>query len=204
VLNINQRKLSMRERFGGLLPVVIDIETSGLLASKHALLELAAVFLGQDAQGHFYQKELYAEHIDAFEGAEFDPEAMAITGIDPTYPLRFAIPEKELLQGLFAKITTHLKETGCRKAVLVGHNAWFDLGFIRAAAEREKITVMPLHAFTTIDTASLAAVTLGETVLARAVKAAGIKFEVEKAHSAIYDVEKTAELFFHMLKKISG
>ncbi|MGW8228635.1 MAG: ribonuclease T, partial [Gammaproteobacteria bacterium] len=35
----------------------------------------------------------------------------------------------------------------------------------------------------------------GQTVLARAVQAAGIQWNQKEAHSAVYDAERTAELF---------
>ena len=39
----------------------------------------------------------------------------------------------------------------------------------------------------------------GQTVLAKAMKAAGISFDQNEAHSAIYDAQKTAELFCMMM-----
>ena len=85
--------------------------------------------------------------------------------------------------------------------MLVGHNAWFDLSFILAAAKRAGIKHHPFHTFTTFDTASLAAVALGETVLARAARRARIPFDLQQAHSASYDAERTAELFCYIANK---
>ena len=99
------------------------------------------------------------------------------------------------MQRIFTAIYTHLEKTSCYRAVLVGHNAWFDLNFILAAAKRAGIRNNPFHTFTTFDTASLAAIALGETVLARAARRARIPFDLQQAHSAIYDAERTAELF---------
>jgi ribonuclease T len=62
----------------------------------------------------------------------------------------------------------------------------------------------PFHSFTSLDTATLAAVTLGETVLARAAKRAKIPFDVNQAHSAGYDAERTAELFCYMVNQVSS
>jgi ribonuclease T len=39
----------------------------------------------------------------------------------------------------------------------------------------------------------------GQTVLAKAAQAAGITFDQNEAHSAIYDAQKTAELFCTMV-----
>ncbi len=189
------KQIKLARRFRGLLPVVVDVETSGLNPATDALLELAAVIVGMDEEGKLYREKTDAYHVEPFMGARFDKEALELTGIDPSYPLRFAIPEAQALQRLFMVIKDKLQQTNCYRAVLVGHNAWFDLSFILAAAKRSNLRYHPFHTFTTFDTASLAAVALGETVLARAARKARIPFDVEQAHSAIYDVERTADLF---------
>lgn len=189
-------------RFRGLLPIVIDVETSGLQPATDALLEIAAVPVTLDAQGKWCPGETHAYHVEPFVGARLDPASLAITGIDPTYPLRYAIPEMQALHNIFSMIHEKLKETRCQRAVLVGHNAWFDLAFIQAAVKRCHFTTTPFHSFTSFDTATLAGVLLGETVLARAMRAAKIPFDVAKAHSAIYDAEKTAELFCYLVNQL--
>lgn len=197
-----QKKFTLANRFRGLLPVVIDVETSGLNPATDALLEIAAVTIAIDETGKLVPDQTYAYHIEPFSGANMDSEALAITGIDPDYPLRYAIPEQQALRRLFAKVKIHLDMAHCRRAVLVGHNAWFDLSFLQSAAKRSRIKSAPFHSFTTLDTATLAAVALGETVLAKAIRRAGIAFDVSKAHSAIYDAERTAELFCYIANKM--
>jgi ribonuclease T len=195
------KKTLLSRRFRGLLPVVIDVETAGLNAETDALLEVAAVMIAANDQGQLYCGHTYAYHVEPFVGARIDQEALEITGIDPTEPLRFAIPERQALCRLFSIIRAYLEQFSCYRAVLVGHNAWFDLSFILAAAKRSNILYHPFHTFTTLDTASLAGVALGETVLARAAKRARIPFDVQQAHSAIYDAKRTAELFCHIANK---
>jgi ribonuclease T len=192
---------NMSRRFRGLLPVVIDVETSGLNPETDALLEIAAVILRMDDEGRLVRAKTYTNHVEPFPGARLDQEALEITGIDPVGPMRFAIPEKQALHRLFAVVREELEKTGTYRAVLVGHNAWFDLSFLLAAAKRAGIKHHPFHTFTTFDTASLAAVALGETVLARAARRARVPFDIRFAHSAIYDVERTAELFCHIANK---
>ena len=189
------------KRFRGLLPIVIDVETAGLNAATDALLEIAAVTLRLNEAGKLERAETHGFHVEPFPGARLEAEALAITGIDPFYPLRFAIPEAQALHRIFAMVNDELVKTGTYRAVLVGHNAWFDLSFILEAAKRSGITHHPFHRFTTFDTASLAAVALGETVLARATRRARIPFDITQAHSAIYDAERTAELFCHIANK---
>lgn len=189
---------TLKDRFRGFLPVVIDVETAGLDASKHALLEMCAVILTMDKQGNFIRQSTHFEHILPFKGAELDPASLAFNQIDPYQPLRFAVDEKIALQNLIKPINEALKASRCHRAVLVGHNAWFDLLFVREALQRTKLK-SPFHAFTCFDTATLAGFMYGQTVLAKAVKAAGLKFDPNEAHSAIYDAEKTADLFCMML-----
>lgn len=197
----NNKTNKLAKRFRGLLPVVIDVETSGLIAATDGLLEIAAVTLDMDANGQLYRQETYAHHVEPFPGARLDPSALEITNIDPFHPFRFAIPESQALHRLFAVIQEKILAAECYRAVLVGHNAWFDLSFLLAAAKRSHIYPIPFHHFTTFDTASLSAVALGETVLARAARRARIPFDIEQAHSAIYDAERTAELFCYIVNK---
>lgn len=193
------RASNLAARFRGLLPVVIDVETSGLHPETDGLLEIAAVMLATNEEGKLQRERTLAYHVEPFVGARIDQDALNITGIDPDSPLRFAIPEAQALHRLFTEVREQLAKEKCYRAVLVGHNAWFDLSFLLAAAKRAGIRQLPFHTFTTFDTASLAAVVLGETVLARATRRARIAFNVADAHSAIYDAEKTADLFCYMV-----
>jgi ribonuclease T len=182
-------------RFRGFLPVVVDVETGGFNPARDALLEIAAVLLEREPSGRWRRAETVACHVRPFPGANLEPSALAFTGIDPYHPFRLAVPEEEALGRVFSKVRQAVARTGCTRAVLVGHNAHFDLAFLKAAVERCGIRRNPFHAFSTLDTASLAGLAYGQTVLARAVAAAGLDWDQREAHSAIYDAEKTADLF---------
>jgi ribonuclease T len=192
---------AMAQRFRGYLPVVVDVETGGFDAAKDALLEIAATTIAMDEQGMLYSAETHAYHLIPFEGANIDPKALEFNGIDPDHPFRDALPEKEALCLLFAPIRKAVKASGCKRAILVGHNAFFDLGFLNAAVERTGIKRNPFHPFSTFDTVTLAGAAYGQTVLAKAAEAAGIDWDSSEAHSAIYDTQQTATLFCKIINE---
>ncbi len=186
---------AMRERFRGFLPVVVDCETGGFNSQTDALLEIAGVLLTLDADGVLRRDATSRYHVQPFPGARLDPASLAVNGIDPHHPLRPALPEGDALGRLFKDVRAAVKDSGCTRAILVGHNAAFDLGFLNAAVARAGIKRNPFHPFSCFDTATLAGVAFGQTVLSRAVVAAGMSWEASEAHSAIYDAERTADLF---------
>ncbi|MGR0278485.1 ribonuclease T [Marinomonas dokdonensis] len=191
----------IKDRFRGFLPIVIDVETAGFNQKTDALLEMAASILRMDDNGDFYIHETMEFLIKPFEGANLEKAALDFTGIDPFDPERQDIPEQEALTQMFAKVRKELKSTGCKRAILVGHNSAFDHGFLNAAIERAEIKRNPFHPFSSFDTASLAGLVFGQTVLAKACEAAAIPFSNSEAHSAKYDTEKTAELFCEMVNR---
>jgi ribonuclease T len=182
-------------RFRGFLPVVVDVETAGFDPQRHALLEIAAVVIRMRPDGLLEPSAPLACHVLPFVGSEIDPRALAFNGIDPDHPFRDAIPEHDALSRILTPIRKAVKSTGCNRAVLVGHNAHFDLGFLKAAIERTGFKRSPFHAFSVLDTVSLAGLAFGQTVLAKAAQAAGLGWQNSEAHSAIYDAEQTARLF---------
>ncbi len=188
-------------RFRGFLPVVVDVETAGFNPKRDALLEIAAVILEFDSEGQLHPVETHACHVEPFPGANLDETSLEFTGIDPYHPFRMAKPEEEALRQIFQPIRHAVKDTACTRAILVGHNPSFDLNFVNAAADRCKIKRNPFHPFSSFDTATLGGLAYGQTVLARAAKAAGIEWDQEQAHSARYDAERTAELFCNIVNR---
>ena len=186
---------AISRRFRGFLPVVVDVETGGFDAKSDALLEIAAVTLRVNEHGLLEPCETVSCHVEPFPGARLDPKALEFNGIDPDHPFRLAVPEEEALRRISKPIRHAVKASHCNRAILVGHNAFFDLGFINAAVERTGFKRNPFHPFSTLDTVSLAALAFGQTVLAKAVQAAGLPWDNGAAHSAIYDTQVTAELF---------
>jgi len=183
------------ERFRGFLPVVVDVETGGFVPGTDALLEIAAVMIEVTPDGVLRRGATHRQHVQPFEGARVDPASLAVNGIDPWHPLRLAAPEQEALGAIFREGRRAVREQQCTRAILVGHNSSFDLSFVNAAATRAGIKRNPFHPFSSFDTATLAGVAYGQTVLSRAAIAAGIEWDAGAAHSASYDAERTADLF---------
>ena len=193
----------LSRRFRGFLPVIVDVETAGFDPRRHALLEIAAVILDMDGEGRLVLAETHASHVTPFEGSKLDASALSFNKIDPFHPFRFALDEKDALHKLFQPIRTAVKHHGCTRAVLVGHNPAFDIAFLNAAVDRSGVKRNPFHPFSTFDTATLGGLAYGQTVLAKAVRAAGLDWDDSQAHSAIYDAEQTARLFCGIVNRWS-
>lgn len=187
---------AIKARFRGFLPVVVDVETAGFDAGTHALLEVAAVVVLPNAQGQWQPVQRFHAHLKPEPGLVLDPAALKFNGINPNHPLRLAVSEADALKTIFAALKKVQKDTGCKRCILVGHNANFDLAHLNAAIDRQNLkNQSPFHPFSVFDTATLAGLAYGQTVLARACEAAGLSFNQSEAHSALYDAHITAELF---------
>lgn len=193
--------MCLKERFRGYYPVVIDVETAGFNPKTDALLEIAATTLQMDQDGWLTLDQTVHFHVEPFEGANIEKAAIDFNGIDPFNPLRGAVSEYDALYEIFKVIRKGMKAAGCNRAIVVAHNAAFDHNFLMAASERASLKRNPFHPFATFDTATLAGLALGQTVLAKACQTAAIPFDNSEAHSALYDTERTAELFCHIVNK---
>ena len=194
-------RLLLCNRFRGFLPVAVDIESGGFNSKTDALLEIAAVLIEPGPEGTLERGETFRYHVKPFEGANMDPASLAITGIDPHHPLRPAIDERDALQRIFREVRRAIREHNCTRAILVGHNASFDLAFLNEAIARTGIKRNPFHPFSSFDTATLCGVAYGQTVLSRAVDAAGLAWDDASAHSAAYDAEIAADLFCDVVNR---
>lgn len=195
------KPFSIAGRFRGFLPVIVDVETGGFNYKTDALLDIAAVFVDPQEDGTLLRGETIRYHVKPFEGANMDPASMAVNGIDPHHPLRPAIDERDALQRIFREVRRVVRECGCTRAILVGHNSAFDLAFLNEAVARTDIKRNPFHPFSSFDTATLCGVAYGQTVLARAVAAAGLQWDESSAHSAAYDAEITADVFCDIVNR---
>ncbi|WP_431065853.1 ribonuclease T [Methylotuvimicrobium sp.] len=188
-------------RFRGYLPVIIDIETGGFNPKKNPLLEIAAVIVELNKHGNLEVTERHACHIIPFQNSELDESALKFNKIDPYHPFRMAIQEKDALDKLFKPIKKAVKRNDCTRAILVGHNPAFDISFLNAAIQRTQIKRSPFHPFSTFDTATLGGLVYQQTVLAKIAAAAGLNWDSDQAHSALYDAEQTATLFCKIVNR---
>lgn len=198
---MSEHQNALSHRFRGYFPVIIDVETAGFNATTDALLEIAAVTVKMDDNGVLHPDETFHFHITPFEGANLEKAALEFNGIDPDCALRGAIEESEAMKEMCKGVRKAQKAANCQRSVIVAHNAAFDQGFVNAAITRSNIKRTPFHPFVSFDTTSLAGLTLGQTVLVKACRAAGIDFDQNEAHSALYDAQKTTELFCFMVNR---
>jgi ribonuclease T len=196
-------KTPVAKRFRGFLPVIVDIETAGFNAATDAMLEIAAVTVTVNDEQQWCIDEVVSKHVNPFKGANLDQASLDFTGIDPEHPFRrqIAVDETEALREIFKPVRQKIKEHRCSRAILVGHNASFDLGFLNACVERNDIKRNPFHPFSTFDTATMAGLAYGQTVLSRAAVAAGLEWDEKEAHSARYDAVQTAKMFCEIVNK---
>ncbi len=186
--------MDIKDRFRGYLPVILDVETGGFDSKINPILELACTFVTMDSNQLQIDSEFYWP-VSPFPGAIIESSSLKVTGIDPDDPKRDQSEEKLAINDFFKLVRKKIKSEGCSRAILVAHNASFDQGFIQSACTRCQIKRNPFHPFSTIDTAALAAVAYGHTVLSESCVRAGLEFEESKAHNAAYDANRTAELF---------
>ena len=203
-MNNDAAQRLMARRFRGFLPVVVDVETGGFNCARDALLQVAAVMIELDDSGRLVRGPTHSYHVKPFEGANIEPAALQVNKIDPWHPLRPALDERDALQRIFKEVRAGMQRAGCKRAILVGHNSWFDLSFVNAAIARAGVKRSPFHPFSSFDTATLAGAALGQTVLAKAATIAGLGWDNASAHSASYDAERTAELFCTICNELAG
>lgn len=189
----------LNQRFRKYLPVVVDLETGGFDPINNAILEIAATLIGQNDKYELVVLDTHRYHIDPYEDLIIEQESLDFTKIKLDHPLRKAVSEKEALTELFKIINKAKSEYSCSRAILVGHNAHFDLAFIKESIKRNNIKKSPFHPFSVLDTVSLGAMHTQQTVLARVCESLNIDYDSNEAHSAAYDAEITAKVFCNII-----
>tara|TARA_B100000287_G_scaffold434112_1_gene497646 strand:+ start:1158 stop:1763 length:606 start_codon:yes stop_codon:yes gene_type:complete len=184
----------LKDRFRKFLPVVVDLETGGFDPKKNAILEIAIQLIDED-NSKLILGDSHRYHINPFNGLIVNKDALEFLKLDLNHPLRIAIQEEDALKEAFKLINKQRSKYECSRAILVGHNAFFDHSFLLEACLRNNIKKSPFHPFSIIDTVSLGALATKQTVLAKICKELDIIYENEEAHSAAYDAMVTAQVF---------
>ena len=184
----------LKERFRKFLPVVVDLETGGFDSKKNAILEIAIQLIDEE-DSRLVLGESHRFHIEPFENLIVDKDALEFLKLDLNHPLRVAVEERFALQEIFKIINKQKNKYECSRAILVGHNAFFDHSFLLEGCLRNNIKKSPFHPFSLIDTVSLGVLATKQTVLARICNELDISYDNEEAHSAAYDAMVTAQVF---------
>ena len=167
--------------------VVVDLETTGSNPTHDRITEIGAVRLrGGEIIGEF------ATLVDP--GRPIPPQIVALTGI--TESMTYDAPRIEEVLPSFIEFA--------RGAILVAHNARFDVGFLRANALRLNLA----WPFTT----SLCTVTMARRILTRdeapTVKLSALAdlfdVSVRPTHRALDDARATVEVFHRLLERVGN
>lgn len=184
----------LKNRFRKYLPVVVDLETGGFDYENSAVLEIAITLI-EEEDNQLLIGETHRYHIEPYDGLIVEDESLEFTKIKLDHPLRNAVSEEIALKELFKIINVHKNKYECSRAILVGHNAHFDLSFLKAATNRNNIKKSPFHSFSVLDTVTLGALATNQTVLAKICESLNVEYDSKEAHSAAYDSDVTAKVF---------
>ncbi|MFW5844253.1 MAG: PolC-type DNA polymerase III [Spirochaetota bacterium] len=164
--------------------VALDFETTGLYPERDSIIEFGAVrFKGRELLGTFEALVTPA--------TEYTAEAMAISGISAEMLLG-----KPAIDAVMPDFVSFLGD-----AVLVAHNAPFDIGFLRATCQRLTI---PALSNRIVDTQTLAQKALPrQKSYSLQNLAAGLGIESGNAHRALDDAETCMRLFWACVDAMS-
>ncbi len=159
--------------------VVFDIETTGFSPVNNRIIEIGAVKV---------QRGEITERFSTFVNPDVPIpfEIEKLTGINDAMVMEAPTIEQVLPEFL----------AFCGDAVLVAHNAGFDMSFIKENAMRQKIN----REFSYVDTVGIARILLphqGKHTLDAVAKTMGVS--LENHHRAVDDAEATAEIFVRFI-----
>lgn len=177
---VGSKEISFQDTF-----IIFDTETTGLSAATDRLTEIGAVKLVGGEISEVFQTFVDPEQMIPLEITQ-------LTGITDEM-VEGAPKEKEALEAFYTFC-------GEEDAVLVAHNAPFDMGFLSAAAQRSK---MPMN-FTSIDTVPISR-SLYKDLSKHKLNtiAKYLKLPEFNHHRASDDANMLAEIFKIMLKDVA-
>ena len=193
--------LPMQNRFRGFMPVVIDVECGGFIPYRCTVGNCRSV-VGDSGDGSLAAWGNWRYHVQPFPA----PTSNGVTRCDglsilfTRYAQRF---QRRSAHAIVQEISQAMKDNDCTRAILVGHNACFDLNFLNAAVARTEIKRNPFHPFSSFDTATLAGVAFGQTGYRSRFKrpeSLGIRTNAFGA----YDAQQTADCFARSANEGTG
>ncbi len=162
--------------------VVFDIETTGFSPVNNRIIEIGAVKV---SKGEITER--FSTFVNPDVPIPFEIEKL--TGINDSMVME-APSIEQVLPGFLAF---------CEGAVLVAHNAEFDMSFIKENAVRQNLK----REFIYVDTVGIARILLphqAKHTLDAVAKTLGIS--LENHHRAVEDAEATAEIFVKFIKML--
>jgi len=175
---INPATYTLQDTF-----VVFDIETTGFSASKNRIIEIGAV------------KVKNGKEIDRFSAF-----------VNPEVPIPFRIENLTGINDSMVQTADTIDKVlpvfleFAEGAVMVAHNASFDMSFI----EHNAYLIGLEREYTSVDTVGLSRIllpNLSKHKLDNVAKALGIS--LENHHRAVDDAEATAQIFIHFMNKLA-
>jgi len=175
---------------------VTDLETTGLEPQRHEIIQIARVII-DTVDGQIISSLTKSQYIQPTRWDQRDGEAMAINGLTFSKLQAEGIPPDQAL-------ADYCQDVNWGETVLAAWGADFEVKFLSEAFQQVGRDV-PFH-YKLIDVRSLAHLPrawsgfteyLG---LAESCDYFNVPFDRSKAHDALYDATKTAELALALLK----
>lgn len=107
--------------------IIVDVETTGVYPDRNSIVSIGAV-------DFFHPEETFYGECCIWDGAIVDLQALAVNGYSEEQVRDL---NKQTEAELLANFSRWFHERSSR--LIVGHNPLFDVGFIRAAAERASL-----------------------------------------------------------------
>ena len=157
--------------------VVFDVETTGLSTAYDTIIELAAVKIKE------------GKVIDKFESFANPHRPLSAKIIELTHITDDMLKDAPEVDEMIAKFYEFIGD-----AIVVAHNASFDMGFLYTAYEKAGIKGVKHPVIDTLQLSSLVNPTMKNHRLNTLCNKYGI--ELTQHHRAIYDTEATGYLLF--------
>jgi DNA polymerase III subunit epsilon len=164
--------------------IIFDTETTGLDNRLDRIIEIGCIEL----MDHFPTGRTYHVYINA-DGKTVHPDALAVHGITDEF-----LADKPLFRDICEDLNAFFEG-----AVLIAHNATFDIGFINS--EFERLGMAPIERDRVLDTLVMARRRhpMGPNSLDALCRRYGIDNSHRTKHGALLDAELLAEVYIEMI-----